>query len=63
MVGDLDLLERVLEETVLAILAPGPGNLVLVEDPEPHSIGSLASLGEPLHELRRQLEDPTYSAP
>ena len=35
-VGQLDLLERVLEEPVLAVLAPRPRQLVLVEDPELH---------------------------
>ena len=35
-VGDLDLLERVAEQPVLAVGAPGPRELVLVEDPEPH---------------------------
>ena len=30
-VGELDLLERVLEQRVLGVLVPGPGQLVLVE--------------------------------
>ena len=35
-VGDLDLLERVVEQPVLPVVAPGPGQLVLVEDAEAH---------------------------
>ena len=35
-VGQLDLIERVLEEPVLAVRGPRPRKLVLVEDPESH---------------------------
>ena len=35
-VGELDLVERVLEERVLALLGPWPGQLELVEDSELH---------------------------
>jgi hypothetical protein len=35
-IGDLDLLEGVLEQPVLGVLAPRPGELVLVEDAEAH---------------------------
>ena len=35
-VGELDLLERVEQELRLAAVGPRPGQLVLVEDPEPH---------------------------
>ena len=35
-VGQLDLVEAVLEELVLGVLRPRAGQLVLVEDPEPH---------------------------
>src|SRR5690606_18357688 len=36
LVRELDLLERVLEQPVLAVLVPRPWELVLVEDPELH---------------------------
>ena len=36
-VGELDLLERVAEQPVLAVGLPRPRQLVLVEDPEPHA--------------------------
>jgi len=36
-VGQLDLVERLMEQPVLAVLVPRPGQLVLVEDPEPHA--------------------------
>ena len=36
LVGELDLVERVLDELVLASLVPGPAELVLVEDAELH---------------------------
>ena len=36
-VGELDLLERVEQELRLAAVGPRPGELVLVEDPEPHA--------------------------
>ncbi len=35
-VGELDLVERVLEQLELAAVAPGPRELVLVEDAEFH---------------------------
>ncbi len=35
-VGELDLVEAVLEQLVLAVVGPRAGELVLVEDPEPH---------------------------
>ena len=35
-VGELDLLERVAHEPLLAVVAPRAGELVLVEDPEAH---------------------------
>ena len=35
-VGELDLLQGVLNEAVLAVVTPGAGDLVLVEDPEAH---------------------------
>ena len=35
-VGQLDLLERVVDELLLVVRAPRPGELVLVEDAEPH---------------------------
>jgi hypothetical protein len=35
-VGQLDLLQGVLEESVLLVRPPRPRQLVLVEDPEPH---------------------------
>ena len=35
-VGELDLLEGVLDEPLLAVVAPRAGDLVLVEDPEAH---------------------------
>ena len=36
-VGELDLLERVLDELVLGAFVPGPRKLVLVEDAELHA--------------------------
>src|SRR5437762_9253339 len=36
-IGELDLTERVLQEVVLASLAPGTGQLMLVEDAELHA--------------------------
>ena len=54
-VGELDLVERVAEQRVLAALAlPGPGVLVLVEDPEAHSAdreGDQAAAPAPLWSL------------
>src|SRR5207245_780639 len=35
-IGELDLVERLLQQPILAALVPRPGELVLVEDPEPH---------------------------
>ena len=35
-VGELDLLEGVLDQPLLAVVAPRAGDLVLVEDPEAH---------------------------
>ena len=35
-VGELDLVEAVLEQLVLAVVGPRARELVLVEDPEPH---------------------------
>ena len=35
-VGELDLLERLAQQLRLAVGAPRPRQLVLVEDPEPH---------------------------
>ena len=35
-VGELDLLEGVLDQALLAVVAPRAGELVLVEDPEAH---------------------------
>jgi hypothetical protein len=40
-VGDLDLLERVVQEAVLAVVAPRSRELVLVEDAEAHARGRL----------------------
>ena len=40
-VGELDLLERVLDQPVLGVLAPRAGQLVLVEDAEAHGAVSL----------------------
>ena len=40
-VGELDLVEGVAHEPLLAVVAPRPGDLVLVEDPEAHG-------GEPI---------------
>src|SRR5260221_1825023 len=37
-VGELDLLERVGQPGVLRCRSPGPGQLVLVEDAEPHVV-------------------------
>ena len=37
-VGEHDLVQRVVEQRVLVALAPGLGQLQLVEDPEPHFI-------------------------
>ena len=39
-VGDLDLLERVLDQPVLGVGLPRARQLMLVEDPEPHHRGS-----------------------
>ena len=36
-VGQHDLLQRVAQEVRFAALSPRPGELVLVEDPEPHA--------------------------
>ena len=36
LVGELDLIERLLEELVLGAFGPRPGELVLVEDSELH---------------------------
>ncbi len=38
-VGQLDLFERVLQQPVLVVGLPRPGQLVLVEDPETHGEG------------------------
>ena len=38
LVGHLDLLERPLERVVLALVAPRPRELELVEDPEFHPL-------------------------
>ena len=35
-IGERDLLERVLDEPVLALRLPGPAHLMLIEDPELH---------------------------
>jgi len=35
-VGELDLLQRVLQQAVLVVGRPRPRELVLVEDPESH---------------------------
>jgi len=43
--GDLDLLQRVAEQIVLAVGAPGAGQLVLEEDPEPHAPEGYAADG------------------
>ncbi len=37
-VGELDLLERIGQQRVLGFRPPGPGQLVLVEDAEPHMV-------------------------
>src|SRR4029450_13379484 len=42
-VGQLDLVEGVREQLVLALGPPGAGQLVLVEDAEPHRVPSRAS--------------------
>ena len=39
-VGELDLVERVAHEPLLAVVAPRPRDLVLVEDPEAHGAGA-----------------------
>ena len=39
-VGQLDLIEGVLEQPVLGAVVPGAGELVLVEDPEFHEVTS-----------------------
>ena len=43
-VGQLDLLERIADETLLGALGPGPRELVLVEDAEVHARASAATL-------------------
>jgi hypothetical protein len=43
-VGELDLVERVVQQLVFASLVPRPGELVLVEDPELHRGSSLRFL-------------------
>jgi hypothetical protein len=35
-VGQLDLLESILQQSMLIVLRPGAGQLELVEDTEPH---------------------------
>ena len=35
-IGQLDLVQGVLDQAVLTVVVPRPAHLVLVEDPEPH---------------------------
>src|SRR3954452_4455990 len=58
-VGDLDLLERVVQQPVLAVLAPRARQLVLVEDPEPHR----ANASRPRRRRGRELERPRSAGP
>jgi hypothetical protein len=46
-VGQLDLVERILEELVLVPLVPGARDLVLVEDAELHDSSSWGGRGRP----------------
>ncbi len=46
-VGELDLLERVLHEPVLAVVAPRARELVLVEEAEAHGVRLIAGAFAP----------------
>ena len=55
-VGEHDLLQRLVEQPRLVALVPGLGQLVLVEDPEPH--GRPPPPSRPLPALRADLATP-----
>ena len=42
-VGELDLVERILDQTMLGAVVPRPPDLVLVEDPELHQPAAAAT--------------------
>ena len=56
-VGELDLLERVVQQPLLGVLGPGPRQLVLVEDAESHLVAPLRSVAAADVGLRRAMSN------
>ena len=54
-VGELDLLERVLQQLVLVVLPPRAGQLMLIEDPELHGASCTESILDPARDSVEKL--------